>query len=260
MKIHQYLFYCIIFLFTISCNKNIEQKPADSIKKIIESFPQLKTTNKLFGNDYQLVKSVRNGKFDFEIQLYSEPDTIEGKQQIIVIVNSQKECCAIPFFSNKYKDYWKFPFDKQIPNIKRTNSNFNYELNAALKNLGFMEESPLKQNGDIIYQQIVRELFTSVLNCISLENLQEKDSTLICGTFIQASDMPHENWDLAGVRLRENYKLMKKQCDSYNYTNIWGFNCYFDKGNGRLYQINFERDRIDIKNYRQDVGYVFVTM
>ena len=260
MKIHQYLFYCIISLFTISCNKNIEQKPADSIKKIIESFPQLKTTNRLFGNDYQLVKSVRNGKFDFEIQLYSEPDTIEGKQQIIVIINSQKECCAIPFFSNKYKDYWIFPFDKQIPNIKKTNSSFNYELNNALKKLGFMGKSPLKQNGDIIYTHIVRELFTSVLNCISLENLQEKDSTLICGTFFQASDMPHETWDSASVRIRKNYKLMKKQCDSYNYTNIWGYNCYLDRENGRLYQINLHKNIIDIKNYRQDFGFQVVDL
>jgi len=259
MKAHKHLLYCIFFLLTISCNQNIEQKTTDSIKRIIEKFPQLKTTNKLFGNDYQLVKSVKNGTFDFEIQLYSEPDTIEGKQQIIVIVNSQKECCAIPFFSNRYKDYWMFPFDKQIPTIKKTNSSFNYELNTALKKLGYMKKSPLKQNGDIIYTHIVRELFTSVLNCISLEELQEKDSTLICNSFFQASDMPTENMDSARVRLRENYKLMKKQCDSYNYTNIWGYNCYFDKRNGRLYQISFDSDKVDIKNYRQDVGYDFVT-
>lgn len=236
----------------------MDSKINASIEQVIEKFPQLDNSKRIFGNEYQLVRSVKNGKYDFEIRLFSESDSIEGKQKVIVFINSKNECYTIPFFSNKYKDYWLFPFDKQIPNIRQTNSSFSYELNIAITNLG-LNDYPHKEGGDYIYECLMNELFLSILNCIKLDELQEKDSTLICSSFYQASDMPTENMDSAHVRLRKNYELMKKEWGPGKNTNIWGYNCYFDRENGRIYQINYDKNKIDIKNYRQNVGFEFIT-
>jgi len=254
MKIQNLLLYCIIFLLTVSCAQNSEKKPTDSIKRIIEKFPQLKTTNKLFGNDYQLVKSVKNGKFDFEIQLYSEPDTIKGKQEIIVIINSKQDCCAIPFFSNKYKDYWNFPFDKPNPTVKKVNSDFTNELNEALTKLSIKEYSNRFKHTNL-YNEIMYELFCSVLNC---RNIQERDSLLIYKTIGLNEDITVEKFESANVRLRMNYELMKKEWHPDKYE--FNYNCYLDEKNNRIYQVNYNKYRVNIKTYRRDCGFQVISI
>lgn len=249
MKGQNHLLYYIFFLLTVSCNLNTEQKATDTIERTIEKFPQLKTTNKLFGNDYKLVKSVKNGKFDFEIQLHSEPDTIKGKQEIIVIINSKKECCAIPFFSNKYKDYWNFPFDTPNLTVKKINSDFTSELNEALTKLSIKEYST-KFKHENLYNEIMNELFCSVLNC---RNIQERDSLLIYKTIGLNEDIPVEKWESAFVRFRKNYDLMKKEWHPHEYE--FNYNCYLDEKNHRIYQVNYNEYRVNVRTYRQDCGY-----
>ncbi|WP_264564833.1 hypothetical protein [Flavobacterium sp. N3904] len=90
MKKYNYFFYFFLFILISSCSKKNDKNIEKSIQNAIERFPQLKTTKKTCGNDYKLVKSVKNGEFDFEIQLFSEPDSIKDKQQIIVLINSKK--------------------------------------------------------------------------------------------------------------------------------------------------------------------------
>lgn len=245
-KINQ-IFFILFCLIAISC---VEKKEADvekSIKNLIERFPELKTNKNNFKNDYQFVKSIRNGKFDFEIQLFSEPDSIKGYQEIIVFINSKKECYSIPFFSNKYKDYWEFPFDTKIPNVPKINSTFNVELNNALNKLVAKE----KGKKEIIKYEITNDLLYSLLNC---QNLEEKDSTQICGTFYANSNIPNEDHDQVEIRLKKNYNLMQKQWHPEEY--IINYNCYFDKKNFRIYQLNYYNQPIlKIKTYRQDWGF-----
>jgi hypothetical protein len=249
MKAYNHLLCYLFILLTVSCNLNTEQKAADSIKKAIEKFPQLKTTKKMFGNDYHLVKSVKNGKYDFEIQLFSEPDKIKGKQEILVIINSKKECCAIPFFSNKYKDYWNFPFDTLIPTVKKTNSDFTRELNEALTKLSIKEYSK-KFKQENLYAEIMNELFCSVLNC---RNIQERDSLLIYKRIGLNEDIPVEQWWSAFIRFRKNYELMKKEWHREKYD--FNYNCFLDEKNNRIYQVNYYENSVDVRTYRQDCGY-----
>jgi hypothetical protein len=73
---------------------------------------------------YELVRSVRNGVRNFEVQLYSTPSSVEDNQEIIVLINQQGQVYAIPFFSNKYRDYWNFQFDRQIPEKEKIVTTF----------------------------------------------------------------------------------------------------------------------------------------
>lgn len=246
MKNLNYSIFILLVIITISC---VEKKEADvkkSIKNLIERFPQLKNDKDKFGNDYQLVKSVKNGKFDFEIQLFSEPDSIKGNQEIIVFVNSKKECYSIPFFSNKYKDYWEFPFDKQLPNVQKTNSTFTLELNNALNKLTAGE----KDHKDIKYE-ITNDLLFSILNC---QNLEERDSLLVYGTIYPNSDLPDEDHDKSFIRLKKNYELMRKEWHPEEY--VINYNCYLDRKNYRIYQLNYyNKPQFKVKTYRQDWGF-----
>lgn len=248
----QNLIYFLILVLTISCSGNKEANVDKAIESVIEKFPQLKTTKKTFGNDYKLVKSVKNGEYNFEIQLFSEPDSIKEKQEIIVFINSKKECFPIPFFSNKYKDYWEFPFDKEIPNVPKVNSTFTKELNIALSKLT-RKENPKKINID---SEVTKELIYSVLNC---RDLEERDSLLIYKTIYPNSDMPDEDHDKSFVRLKKNYELMKKEWHPAKYQT--NYNCYMDKKNYRIYQFNFySYDKLKVKSYRQDWGFTALSL
>ncbi|REG91110.1 hypothetical protein [Flavobacterium aquicola] len=249
MRNQNYYFYLFFIIITIGCSEKNDTKVEKSIQKIIERFPQLKTGKKTFGNDYKLVKSVKNGEFDFEIQLFSESDSINDKQQIIVLINSKKECSSIPFFNNKYKDYWEFPFDKPIKNVSKITSTFKVELNKALS-IFPAPKNHLKDKN--LKYEVVNELFQSLL---STENLEEKDSLLIYRTIISNSNLPNEVYDSAFVRLRKNYEKMKSEWHPEDF--IYNYNCYFDRRNARIYQVNYNEKTkgYDVKCYRQDWGF-----
>jgi hypothetical protein len=251
MKIYSYLIYFLLLIITVSCYENKNADVEDSIKNLIKKFPQLKSSSKTFENDYKLVKSVKNGQFDFEIQLFSEPDSIQGRQKIIVFINSKKECYSIPFFSNKYKDYWGFPFDKQIPNVQKVNSTFTNELNNVLYKLTEYK-NPKKE---VIDYEITEELLYSVLNC---KNLEERDSTLVYKKIHMNLDIPEENSDSAFIRLKNNYELMKKDWHPREY--VTNYNCYLDEKNARIYQFKFNKSKkqIKIQTYRQDYGFRYI--
>jgi hypothetical protein len=223
-------------------------KVEKSIRKVIERFPQLSTAKKTLENNYKFIKSVKNGEFDFEIQLFSEPDSLKDYQQIIVFINSKKECSAIPFFSNKYKDYWEFPFDKPIKNIARIKSTFSIELNNALNIFPNPKNSRKDKN---VKYEVVNEMLRSLL---ITKNLEEKDSAII-HTLYANSDLPDESSDSASVRLRKNYDKMKSEWHPKDFIN--NYNCYYDIRNGRIYQLNYNEKvkGFDVKSYRQDWGF-----
>lgn len=249
MKSYKYLFYLLLFAL-ISCNENKEPKVEESVKKLTDKFPQLKVN----GSKFKLIKSVKNAKSDFEIQLYSEPDSIKDKQQIIILINSNKDCSLIPFFNNKYKDYWEFPFDKPIKNVIKINSTFRTELNNALSI--FPEPKNPRKDKNLKYE-VVNEIMQSLLIC---KNLEEKDSVLIYKTISSNSDIPNEIYDSAFVRLRKNYTKMKKEWHPEDF--VINYNCYFDRINGRIYQLNYDEKSkaYKVKSYRQDWGFTHLSL
>ena len=254
MKIYNYIHYIFLLITINSCSNKNEKNIEKSIQNTIERFPQLKSTEKTYLNNYKFVKSVKNGEFDFEIQLYSQPDSIKNKQQIIVLINSKNECSSFPLFDNKYKDYWEFPFDKPIINISKVTSTFKVELNNAL-NI-FPKPTNRITNKNVKYQ-VVNEMLQSLL---ITKNLEEKDSILIYRTISSNSNIPNEVSDSAFVRLRKNYEKMKSEWHPEDYIN--NYNCYFDIKNARIYQLNYNEKTNDynIKSYRQDWGFTHLRL
>jgi hypothetical protein len=254
MTNNNYYLYYFFFIITFGCSEKNEPKVEKTIENIIEKFPQLETQKKSIGNNYKLIKSVKNGEFDFEIQLFSQPDSLKEYQQIIILINSKKECSAIPFFNNKYKDYWGFPFDKPIKNVDKIKSTFKIELNNAL-NIFPNPKNPLKDRN--IKYEVVNEMLHSLL---ITKKLEEKDSLLIYKTIQPNSSIPNENSDSAFVRLRKNYEKMKKEWHPKDF--IINYNCHYDEDNGRIYQLNYNEKTkgYDVKNYRQDWGFTPKTL
>ena len=245
-KLFKIIYFFLVSVILISCTEDNNTSIKKSIQSVIEKFPQLKTNKESSSNDYKLIRSIKNGEFNFEIQLFSEPDSIREKQQIIVFINSKKECYSIPFFSNKYKDYWQFPFEKVNRNIEKVNSTFSDQLNSVLYKLTKLDHGNKKN----IDYEVINDLVYSVLKC---EKIEEKDSLLVYKTIYPNLDMPNENQEESLNRLKKNYLLMKKNWGpKKNKTN---YICYLDKKNGRIYQFNFNNQKnLEIKAYRQDWG------
>lgn len=246
MKSSTYL-YCLLVLFLLSCNESKESKIKHSIEDLMNRFPELKVNQKN-GSKFELIKSVKDFKSHFEIQLYSEPDSIDNKQQIIVLINSEGECSSIPFFSNKYKDYWEFPFDKPLKNVNKINSTFKNELNNALKIFTVPKDVPFFK---IIKHEVANEMLESLLVC---KKIEEKDSMSVFTPYPN-SDIPDEDSDSVSLRLRKNYEMMKKGWHPKDFFSI--YNCYFDESNRRIYQINYDEESKSyrITTYRQDWGF-----
>ncbi|KFF07891.1 hypothetical protein [Flavobacterium hydatis] len=248
MKLYTHLLYFLL-LALISCNENRSSNAEESIEKLTNKFPELKINEKKFGSKFELIKSINIVKSNFEIQLYSEPDSIENKQQIIVLIYSKKEYASIPFFNNRYKDYWEFPFDKPLKNVQKINSTFRTELNNALR---IFPDPKNPRKDRFLKHEVVNEMLRSLLVC---KNLEEKDSLLIYKRICPNSDIPNEISDSAFVRLRKNYEKMRREWHPENF--IINYNCYFDEKNGRIYQLNYdEKNKIyKVKSYRQDWGF-----
>ena len=249
MKSYNYL-YLLLALFLMSCNESKDSKIKHSMEDLMNRFPELKVNQKS-GSKFELIKSVKDFKSDFEIQLYSEPDSIDNKQQIIVLINSEEECSSIPFFGNKYKDYWEFPFDEPIKNVNKINSTFTKELNNALKIF------PVADNPKDCNFEVVEEMLKSLLLC---QMIEEKDSLSVVKRLISNSDIPDERRESAFSRLRKNYEQMKSDWHPQRF--ILNYNCYYDERRGRIYQINYDEEckNYRITAYRQDFGFTAVSI
>ena len=104
--------------------------------------------------------------------------------------------------------------------------------------------------------EVVNEMLQSLL---ITEKITEKDSLLTYKNRNLNSNLPNEISDSVFVRLRKNYEKMKKEWHPKEF--IINYNCYLDRRNGRIYQLiyNEKTKSYDVKNYRQDQGYTFLT-
>lgn len=247
IRIQHLALYFLIFFISISCNQSIESKTNNSIQNLIAKYPQLTSEKKSEkSKEFAFVKSVREGQFNIEIQLYSQPEGYKNRNHILVFINGKKDIYAVPLFNNKYKDYWEFPFDKLLNEIPKTNTTFSNELNLAINNLINNNDRNKSQKR----WQMINLALNSVLNC---KNLQEKDSVMIYKSPIGNFNLPDEDMDSVSIRLRKNYELMKRQWQP-NFPS----NCFFDETNSRIYQVEYRGNKVKIKAYRQDYGMHFI--
>ncbi|GAA4353501.1 hypothetical protein GCM10023185_14170 [Hymenobacter saemangeumensis] len=165
-----------VLVITSCAPPTTEAAMEETITKLTDKFPQLPKGKGNQSDYYQLIRSVRRGRNtssrgfssqEFEIQLRATPDSIEVKEQIIVLINSQGQQYAIPFLSNRHRDYWNFPFDNREQTTKPTNTTFEKELTTAFNTL---------QLNDTVGTAgaVINELLFSLLHC---EKITESDST-----------------------------------------------------------------------------------
>ncbi len=145
-------------LIVLGCNHHKTELDIEkALKGLTKKYPQLPTIK---GNQieyYTLERKLIIGNNDLELQLRRQADkTGSAAERIIVVINSQKHVYAIPFMSNKYRDYWKLSIsedDKKTPPFGTT---FEKELRQCCEELGFKGFDMLN---------LFKELFYSLLHC-----------------------------------------------------------------------------------------------
>lgn len=235
------ILFCIILSF-FSCTSTIEKDKVDSvIKKLTERYPQF---NKGDSDYYRLTRSISYDNNNFEIQLRTEPDSINDRQSILIFINSKREYYAVPFFSNSYVNYWQFPNDQLLKGQKKLSSTFNKELRNALLFLKNDKKTDLFN--------VAEELRYSLLNC---KDLTLKDS-LLMNTYIGnigRHSIDNEEEKEVKIRLKKNYDDVIKNSQSYILYQKNGVLAYLDQKKFRIYQFIYHHDgTFSIKCYRQD--------
>jgi len=246
----------IIFLAMAILGCRRVDKDATIIGNLINRFPQLKGTSsdRLFG--YNLIRSVSIGESNISIKLYSQVESVDDKQKIILVTNSHLLSYAIPLFSNTYRDYWQFQFDKVNQNTLPTNTTFEKQLNLCLDTL---------QLNDTIGTagKVVDEIFYSLLHCQDINLCDSSDFLSI--TMNSNYNIPEENDDSCFNRLKLNWQSISKELFP-NETVIINKRSSWDKINSRVYQLDFKNFKRRKKNYfklntfRQDCNIYIYTM
>lgn len=228
--------FIIFFLTLLGCGRQNEDKT--TINNLTNRFPQLKIVSKNRSNDYNLIRSVSFGTPSVTIKLYSQPDSVDDKQQIILVTNSELHSYAIPLFSNSYHDYWKFQFDNFNQNAKPINTTFEKELNICLDTLHLNDT--IGTAG-----KVVNEIFYSLLHC---QNVSISDSSNFEVILMSSKNsIPEENSDSCYNRLKQNWESISQEL--YPNKNIRYTHFYWDKDNSRIYQFDFKNFKRKQKNY-----------
>lgn len=240
------LIHLLVLTTVVSCKPTTSDPNVEMvISELTERFPQLPRGRSNQSDFYKLNRTVIYGKNEFQLQLYSTPDSIENPQQIIVLINSKGEPYAIPLFSNKYRDYWNFEFEKPIEGIKRTNTTFEKEFTKAITVLNLNDSTG-------IGAKVLNEMLISLLNC---QVVRETDERVFMSLDLTPfHDEPNDDWDSCFVRQKKSFDAIKKSIHPSEYH--YNYNAYLDTKNLRVYQIvNQGKNRgkklkPEIKTYR----------
>ncbi|MGZ5243439.1 MAG: hypothetical protein ACXWW0_06095, partial [Bacteroidia bacterium] len=237
------------FTFFGCGSKTHDSRAEDALSDVIAKFPQLPKSKNNLADYYQLVRSVKNGYNNFEIQLRSEPDSIEDPQQILIFINKEGKYHALPFFSNTYRDYWNFPFDTLVPGVERAHSTFEKEFMTALNYLN-LDDSMYWGN------DVVDELMFSVLHCIRIE-IENDSAELHIPPIRNNFKIPADDYEQTRLRLKKNYESILNAYTSENADSVFWDHLWDDK-NGRIYEFidknryGSKKTDLSIKVYRQE--------
>jgi hypothetical protein len=236
LQLNKVFLLVVCFLTILGCGRQSED--TTTIDNLTNRFSQLKTTPPNQSLDYSLIRSVSFGKPSITIKLYSQPDSVDDKQEIILVTNSDLHSYAIPLFSNTYHDYWKFQFDSLSQNAKLINTTFEKELNICLDTLHLNDT--IGTAG-----KVVNEILYSLLHC---QNINLSDSSNFEVILMNGKNtVPEEDSDSCYKRLKRNWESISK--DMYPNKNIIYKHLYWDKDNARIYQFDFENFKRKQKNY-----------
>jgi len=240
------LFCCLIGICSLGCVRTgIDSRIEKAFDGLIIRFPQLPKGEKKLTDFYIQVRTVEFHQF--QIQLWSTPEQIADKQNVVVFVNPAGCCCAVPLLSNKYRDYWAFEFDRVIPSVSKVSTTFEKELLHSFRLLNVGDSS-----GAITSGQILHELFFSVLHC---ERIRARESLVNEDLFCEIhTDLPEENNDSCLERARNNEKDIFSKLATFK-DDGW-YTAFGDEGANRIYLLReawgHQREQFSIKVYRQD--------
>lgn len=251
-KISIVLFIMISF---IQCQQkqNINNNVEHALYKLSERFDLLPRAKNSLSALYKLDRTVIIGEKQIQLQLWSTRDSIDDKQQIVIVINPEGKCVGIPLFSNTYRDYWNFEFDTMTHSAKKTNTTFTKEFNSSMEYLGLNDT--LGTSRTILYEMFISLLHSEIVTKADSLKFEE-----VCLT--GNNDVPEEASGDCLIRFRKNFETIKK--DAYRSPDIWFYNSYWDKRNNRIYQITnlYESNLVPpkIKTYRQECTLHFFTL
>jgi hypothetical protein len=248
LQLHKVFLLVICFLTILGCGRQSED--TTTIDNLTNRFSQLKTTSPNQSLDYNLIRSVSFGKPSVTIKLYSQPDSVDDKQEIILVTNSELHSYAIPLFSNTYHDYWEFQFDRANQNTKPTNTTFEKELNICLDTLHLNDT--IGTAG-----KVVNEILYSLLHCADISLSDSAEFKII--PMSSKYSLPEENSDSCYKRLQQIWESISQEM--FPNKNIIYRHSYWDKDNGRIYEFDFrgfkrrQKNHFKLNTFRQDCNW-----
>jgi len=255
IQLHKAFLFLTYFLTILGCEP--QDKDITTIDSLINRFPQLQMVSNNRSHDYNLVRSVLLENPSITIKLYSQPDSVDDKQQIILVTNSNLHSYWIPVFSNTYRDYWKFQSDSSSLGAKRINSTFEKELNTCLDSLNLNDT--IGTAG-----KVVNEILYSLLHCQDISISDSSNFLNVIAMNGGKNTMPEEDSDSCYKRFKRNWDIISREMPP-NKTIIYKHS-YWDKDNERIYQFDFKDFKRKKKSYfmlntfRQDCNRYFITM
>ena len=249
LQLNKFFLFLLFFFILLGCGT--QSNDTKIINNLTSKFPQLKTGS----DDYNLIRSVSFGDPSITIKLFSQLDSVDDKQEILLLTNSDLHSYAIPLFSNTYRDYWNFRLDSISKDTKPINTTFEKELNICL--------NALKLNDMVgTAEKVVNEIFYSLLHCQDISLSDSSNFQTILVNF--KNSLPQEDSDSCYKRLKRNWDIISQ--DLYPNKTILYKHSYWDKGNARVYQLDFKNFKRKQKNYfkvnafRQDCNWHMLTL
>lgn len=247
MKLHiwKYLLFLLIGIMLFGCKRpNSETENEDILIKLTARFPQLPKGKGALTDFYKPIRTVICGNNDFKIQLFATPDSIEDRQEILIISNIKGMNYAIPLFSNTYRDYWDFQFDTPIQSVKKTGTTFEKEFLYALEYLSLNDTLGTAN-------KVIANLFNSILFCKLISDSISYPITHL----IENSAIPIEDRDSCDLRLCEIQKVINR---IQKVRTLRLYCILYDYNRGRYYFIEDKSDnnkmkmQLKFKTYRVD--------
>ncbi|MFI5160424.1 MAG: hypothetical protein ACHQHN_04065 [Sphingobacteriales bacterium] len=200
----------IILIICTSCNSSNKQVLAE----LAERYPDLYKNDVI--QHFTFVRSLADSSLHIEMQLLQG-----GEGQIVVLTNSGGQKYAIPFPSNRVKDYWEFYGDSS-KNVKNHDKTFISELNNAYKVLSIHEF----YRGQRIFDEIAITLLGS-------RPISVKDTALI--NHLAVGNCYKDS--ISHTKLKKSYQsiLQGLKAKSPNLD----FSTYSDLQHGRIYQLRW---------------------
>jgi hypothetical protein len=227
-----------IFIIWVFAGCTYPENDTTIIANLVKKYPQLKDSSESQINKFNIIRSIELGQTGIRIKLYSQDDMVDEKQQILILTNSKEQSYPVILPSNSFHDYWGFYFDEVRVIEKNMATTFEKELNMCLETLNLNDS--IGTAG-----KVVNEIFTSLLHCKEVNINDSSELKIVLMKFYRSKTI--EETDSCSKRVERNWTAISKDMFP-NETIVYKEN-YFDRKNGRIYQLDYKDFKRNKKNY-----------